>query len=56
MRPGLSPLSVRYVSTTRSGTWLGSITPPDPTRIVFVRAATVAINTSGDDDAIDGIP
>ena len=34
-------------SATTSGEWLGSITPPDPTRIRVVIAARWAISTVG---------
>ena len=47
MRPGCRPSSTRNVSATASGAWLGSMTPPEPTRIVDVAAATVAIITAG---------
>ena len=39
MRPGCSASSVPNCSATTSGAWLGSITPPEPTRIVSVCAA-----------------
>jgi hypothetical protein len=34
-------------SATASSAWFGSITPPEPTRIVSVAAATWAISTAG---------
>ena len=46
MRPGYSVASVPNCSAITSGAWLGSITPPEPTRIVFVPAATWAISTA----------
>ena len=48
MRPGCSASSSANCSATTSGGWLGSITPPDPTRIVLVLAARWAISTAGD--------
>ena len=56
MRPGCSAASVRKASATRSGGWLGSITPPEPTRMRAVEAATCAISTSGDEQATLGMP
>ena len=47
MRSPYSPARARKVSATLSGAWLGSMIPPDPTRIVLVAAATAAIMTSG---------
>lgn len=38
-------------SATTSGAWFGSITPPAPTRIVAVAAATCPINTTVDRNA-----
>ena len=44
------------VSATRSGTWLGSMTPPEPTRMRLVWAAALAMRMSGEDEAIEGMP
>ena len=38
-----------------SGEWLGSITPPEPSRMVEVSAATRASSTAGDELAMPGI-
>ncbi|MNM69319.1 hypothetical protein D3C81_809110 [compost metagenome] len=40
MRPGYSEASVPNCSAITSGEWLGSITPPEPTRMVCVPLAT----------------
>ena len=53
MRPGCSVSSVPNCSAMVSGEWFGSITPPDPSRIVCVFAATWAISTLVADDAMD---
>ena len=42
-------------SATTSGAWFGSITPPEPTRIVVVAAAMWAISTAGDELAMPGM-
>ena len=42
-------------SATTSGAWLGSITPPDPTRMVEVCWATWAISRSGAELATAGM-
>ena len=34
-------------SATTSGAWLGSMMPPDPMRMVLVRAARWAMSTGG---------
>ncbi|OLT11288.1 hypothetical protein BJF78_27255 [Pseudonocardia sp. CNS-139] len=47
IRPGKSDSSIANCSATTIGWWLGSITPPEPTRIRAVRAATTAISTAG---------
>ena len=47
MRPGKAASSSANCSATTSGSWLGSITPPDPTRIRSVAAASIAISTGG---------
>ena len=46
MRPGYSEASVPNCSATCSGAWLGSITPPAPTRIVDVPPAMWPISTA----------
>ena len=40
-------------SAITSGEWLGSITPPAPSRIVSVWAATWAISTAVAEEAIE---
>ena len=52
MRPGCSSASVPNCSATVSGEWLGSMTPPEPSRMLSVWAATCAISTAGAEDAI----
>ncbi len=47
IRPGCAASSRANCSATTSGAWLGSITPPDPTRIRSVAAATIAISSGG---------
>jgi hypothetical protein len=47
MRPGCSASSSRNDSATASGLWFGSITPPEPTRILRVDEATRSISTAG---------
>ncbi len=42
-------------SATTSGAWLGSITPPEPTRMVDVAAATWASSTAGEELAMPGM-
>ena len=48
IRPGCSADRVWKASATRNGLWLGSMIPPEPTRIRWVRAATCAMSTSGE--------
>ena len=55
MRPGWSASSIPNCSATTSGWWLGSITPPEPIRIVSVSAARVAASTAGAELAIPGM-
>ena len=55
MRPGCSASSAAICSATTRAGWLGSMMPPEPTRMVFVRAARWAINTGGDVLATDGM-
>ena len=47
MRPGNSASSILKRSATTSGAWLGSITPPEPTRMFLVTAAIWPIMMSG---------
>ena len=46
MRPGKSVARVPKASATISGAWFGSMMPPDPTRILFVAAATWPMRTA----------
>ena len=46
MRPGYSVARVPNCSAMTSGAWLGSMTPPEPTRIVCVPPATWPISTA----------
>ena len=55
MRPGCSASNVPNCSATTSGAWLGSITPPEPTRMVEVLAARCAISTAGAELAMAGM-
>jgi len=55
IRPWCRASSIPNCSATTSGAWLGSITPPDPTRIVEVAEARCAINTAGAELAIPGM-
>jgi hypothetical protein len=54
MRPGCSAARVWNASAIRSGTWFGSMIPPEPTLIRSVFAATCAIRTSGEELATLG--
>ena len=45
MRPGYSDASVPNCSAITSGEWLGSMMPPEPTRIVDVPCARKPITT-----------
>ena len=47
MRPGNAASSRLNCSATTSGAWLGSITPPEPTRMRLVAAASRPISTGG---------
>ena len=47
IRPGYAASSSANCSATTSGAWLGSITPPEPTRIREVAAATIEISSGG---------
>ena len=55
MRPGCSASSMPNCSTTASGAWLGSMSPPEPTRIVDVASARCASRTAGDELAMPGM-
>ena len=55
MRPGWAASSRANCSATTSGAWLGSMTPPDPTRIRSVAAAIIAISTGGLVEATAGM-
>jgi hypothetical protein len=46
MRPGNRAARVPNCSAITSGAWLGSMTPPDPTRMVAVPAATCPTTTA----------
>ena len=54
MRPGCSDSSMPNCSAMTSGEWLGSITPPEPRRMVSVTEARWAISTAGDELAMLG--
>jgi hypothetical protein len=45
MRPGKERGQVPNCSAITSGEWFGSMTPPAPTRMVFVPAATWPMTT-----------
>ena len=47
IRPGWAASSSANCSATTNGAWLGSITPPDPTRIRAVAEATRPMSTGG---------
>ena len=55
MRPGCSVSSVPNCSAIVSGEWLGSMTPPAPSRIEVVWSATCAISTLVAEEAIDAM-
>ncbi len=55
MRPGKAASSRANCSATTSGAWLGSITPPEPTLIRCVAAASIAMITGGLVDATAGM-
>lgn len=55
MRPGWRAARVPNASATISGAWLGSITPPEPTRMVEVPAATWPMTTAVAALAIPGM-
>ena len=55
IRPGCSAASVPNCSAMTSGEWFGSMTPPAPSRIRSVFAATCAISTLVAAEAIAGM-
>ncbi len=55
MRPGCSASSMPNCSATTRETWLGSITPPDPTRIRDVAPARWLMSTGGAELAMPGM-
>jgi hypothetical protein len=55
MRPGCSVSSVPNCSAIVSGEWLGSITPPAPSRIEVVWSAMWPISTLVAEEAIDAM-
>src|SRR5580658_7048615 len=55
MRPGWSASSMPNCSATTSETWLGSMTPPEPTRSVVVASAMWPISTGGAELAMPGM-
>src|SRR5580704_16917183 len=55
MRPGCSASSMPNCSATTSETWFGSITPPEPTRMVVVASAMWPISTGGAELAMPGM-
>ncbi len=56
IRPGYIASSVPNCSATVSGAWFGSITPPEPTRIADVAAASCPARTAGAVLAMPGMP
>ncbi len=54
IRPGKSDSSTPNCSATTRGWWLGSMTPPVPTRIRSVAPATAAASTVGAEPATPG--
>jgi hypothetical protein len=55
MRPGYIASRVPNCSAMVRGEWLGSITPPAPSRMLWVWAPTCAMSTLVADDAIAGM-
>jgi hypothetical protein len=55
IRPGAPASSAANCSATTSGAWLGSITPPEPTRMRVVDAAVRPIMMGGVVDATDAM-
>ena len=56
MRCGCRAANVPKASATISGAWLGSMMPPEPTRIVSVAVATWATTTAVAALAMPGMP
>src|SRR5260370_40871379 len=54
MRPGYIAASVPNCSAITRGEWLGSMMPPEPSRIELVWAPTWAMSTLVADEAMDG--
>ena len=54
-RPGWRASSIPNCSATTSGAWFGSMTPPEPIRIVEVALATWASRTAGEELAMPGM-
>lgn len=55
MRPGYSSASVPKASATTRGAWLGSMIPPEPTRIFEVPPAMWPISTAVAELAMPGM-
>ncbi len=55
MRPGCRAASVPNCSAITSGAWLGNMTPPAPSLMRWVCAATCAMSTLVADEAIVGM-
>jgi hypothetical protein len=55
MRPGCRDSSMPNCSATTRGEWFGSMTPPEPIRIVWVAVARWASRTAGEELAMPGI-
>ena len=55
MRPGYSSASVPKASATTSGAWLGSMMPPEPTRMVEVPPAMWPTSTAVAELAMPGM-
>jgi hypothetical protein len=55
MRSPCSVASVPNCSAITSGAWLGSMTPPEPTRIRSVPSATWPISSAVAADAMPGM-
>ena len=55
IRPGYIASSVPNCSAMTSGEWLGSITPPAPSRMLVVCAPTCAMSTLVAEEAMLGM-
>lgn len=55
MRPGAIASRVPNCSAITSGAWLGSMTPPEPSRMRSVWAAMWARSTAGEEEATPGM-